>query len=132
MVKILNKRKINREISYNKQSEEPKVVLAINVRAKAFIKHGDYIKKLNYDGGSMKKYLKIQGNNLRWGESGNSIDSANKAHSIPLQSVIGLLYGKLGQPFNYPENINLKPWRCFSILISTRTLDFYATDDNID
>lgn len=46
-----------------------------------------------------------------------------------MQDVKGVLYGKHTEVFQKPFNKKLEPWLCFSLVLKTRTLDFYCEKD---
>lgn len=49
-----------------------------------------------------------------------------------MQDVKGVLYGKHTEVFQKPFNKKLEPWLCFSLVLKTRTLDFYCEKDQIN
>jgi len=49
-----------------------------------------------------------------------------------MQDVKAVLYGKLTEVFAKPFNKKLEPWLCFSLVLKSRTLDFYCEADQIN
>ena len=44
-----------------------------------------------------------------------------------LKDIKGIAYGKVSDTFLKECNKKLEPWRCFSLILQKRTLDFYCT-----
>jgi len=66
---------------------------------------------------------------LRWTANEKNISNPNKVQYYHVREIRGVVYGKVTETMRKSYNKRLEQWLCFSLVLKTRSLDFYCEDD---
>ncbi|EGR27036.1 hypothetical protein IMG5_202740 [Ichthyophthirius multifiliis] len=95
---------------------------------------GDYLLKCNKtSNGRLQKFFKLaQDCTLRWTAREKNINNKSKVQFYHMQEVRGVVYGKVTDVMCKPYNKKLQSWLCFSLILKSRSLDFFCEPDQIN
>ena len=95
---------------------------------------GDYILKCNKNSnGRLLKYFQMTTDNLlKWSPKEEHIDKEGKFQSYYLSDIRGVIYGKCTEVLCKSYNKKLQTFQCFSLIMRTRSMDFYCERDQIN
>ncbi|KRX10275.1 hypothetical protein PPERSA_09659 [Pseudocohnilembus persalinus] len=98
-----------------------------------YIKTGDWLTKINKDtNGRPQKYFQVASDNtLRWAAEEKNITNPDKIQFYHLSEIKGLIYGKNTYALRKSYNRKLQSYQCFSLVLKSRTLDFYCDEEQI-
>ncbi|KAL4492959.1 hypothetical protein ABPG72_020738 [Tetrahymena utriculariae] len=113
--------------------QQKRVDTLIN-NAYKYVMVGDYLLKCNKTtNGRLQKFFQLAPDStLRWTSRERNINKKDKIQYYCMQDVKGVLYGKHTDVLQKPFNKKLEPWLCFSLVLKSRTLDFYCEKDQIN
>ena len=104
----------------------------ITKQAILFVSFGEYLMKCNKDtNGRIKKFFKVGNDQLQWASKQNYFENNKNVSNYSLDSIRDVIYGKCSTTLCKKYNKSLEPWRCFSIILENRTLDFYVSNQTI-
>jgi len=103
------------------------------LQSEAVVRKGDYLSKINYGSSGKKiKFFRVcEDNVLRWGSKESDLKNPAKKHTIYLNEVKAVVYGKKSEAFTRSSNKALVPWFCLTLKLQNRTLDLYLRPDQI-
>lgn len=89
---------------------------------------GDHLVKCHKssNGRLDKFFLLANDNTFRWASKDKYINDPSKVSSYLVSDIRGLFYGKVTDVLRKSYNENLEPWLCFSLIMKTRSMDFYV------
>lgn len=97
-----------------------------------YVQYGEYLIKCNKDSsGRIRKFFRVHENSLEWVSNHRQIENPKKVQRYSLSSVTGLSYGKTSKVLMKKYNGSLEPWRCFSLHLAHRSLDFYLPEESV-
>lgn len=89
---------------------------------------GDTLTKCNKtSNGRIDRFFMLgSDNSFRWAAKDKYINDPNKVNQYAVSDIRGLFYGKVTDVLRKSSNHNLEQWRCFSLIMKTRSMDFYT------
>lgn len=129
------------ELNPNNQQQipqlQPRVISSsIQQRLQAYLQktmNGDYLIKYNvHNSDKHPKFFKITSQFLQYATNDKTIKDQSKSGWYYFKDIKGIVFGKVSDVMIRPAYRKLEPFLCFSLYMEKRTLDLYATKDQID
>ncbi|CAD8160600.1 unnamed protein product [Paramecium octaurelia] len=95
---------------------------------------GDQLTKCNKSSNGRIERFFILANDgtFRWAQNSKHINDPKSVNSYSVSDIRGLLYGKATDVLRKSYNDKLEPWLCFSLVMKTRSMDFYTQELQIN
>ncbi|CAD8168375.1 unnamed protein product [Paramecium pentaurelia] len=116
----------NMQVSITK-SQKLKNVSLLNAAYKT-VMLGDQLTKCNKSSNGRIERFFILANDgtFRWAQNSKHINDPKSVNSYSVSDIRGLFYGKVTDVLRKSYNDKLEPWLCFSLIMKTRSMDFYV------
>ena len=89
---------------------------------------GDILSKCNKNTNARidRFFMLGNDNSFRWASKQQYIRDPNKVQYYPVSDIRGIFYGKCTTVLSKQYNKDLEPHLCFSLIMKSRSMDFYC------